>query len=54
MKCAVQDLEGNHCPEKPTRQIDKGVWLCEKCYRNWRQHMYNERRYVLLEDKVML
>lgn len=44
MKCAVQDLKGNHCPEKPTRQIDDGVWLCDKCYRNFVKEIRFKRK----------
>jgi len=39
-QCATQDNQGNHCPEKPTRDAiaittGRPVRVCEKCFKSW-------------------
>ena len=53
--CAVTDLEGNHCPEHPTHEVEfRGdiLHLCDRCYENVQKGAYIAHLVKRAIDKI--
>ena len=60
-QCAVQDNNGNHCPEKPSHNIEieygrRRVYLCERCYQNYLNGEFEYRNKINInrEDRLYI
>ena len=46
MKCATKvDKSNDHCPEEGIHEIETNVYLCDKCYANYKRMNSKRRNY---------
>ena len=41
--CAVVDKDGTHCDREAIHEIEDGIFLCDQCYRNYKNGAYSRK-----------